>query len=107
MEMRASGLQLTEDLRRDLDEVIGRHGGRLEGVGHPTTTLEDYFLRVVEESRAHPGRRYLPEPERPLGAGPGPAAAPGNQKVVPVEGAAATGIKPAPHTDGKNKKKKR
>ena len=37
-----------------------RHGGKLDIVGHPTTTLEDLFLRIVEESKAHPGRRYLP-----------------------------------------------
>jgi ABC-2 type transport system ATP-binding protein len=30
-------------------------------VGHPTTTLEEMFRRIVEESKAHPGRRYLPE----------------------------------------------
>ena len=33
-------------------------------IGHPTTTLEDLFLRIVEESKAHPGRRYLPATER-------------------------------------------
>ncbi len=60
VEMRASGLQLTDDLRRDLEEVLKRHGGALDTVGHPTTTLEDYFLRIVEESKAHPGRRFLP-----------------------------------------------
>ena len=37
-----------------------KHGGKLETVGHPTTTLEDLFLRIVEESKARPGRRYLP-----------------------------------------------
>jgi hypothetical protein len=25
--------------------------------------LEDLFLRIVEESKAHPGRRYLPSRE--------------------------------------------
>jgi ABC-2 type transport system ATP-binding protein len=32
----------------------------LESFGHPTTTLEDLFLRIVAESKARPGRRYLP-----------------------------------------------
>jgi ABC-2 type transport system ATP-binding protein len=32
----------------------------MESYGHPTTTLEDLFLRIVAESKAHPGRRYLP-----------------------------------------------
>jgi ABC-2 type transport system ATP-binding protein len=61
VEMRASGLQLTDQLQRELEEVLARHGGKLDTIGHPTTTLEDYFLRIVEESKAHPGRRFLPE----------------------------------------------
>jgi ABC-2 type transport system ATP-binding protein len=61
VEVQASGLQLSDELRRDLEEVIRRHGGKLELFAHPTTTLEDLFLRIVEESKAHPGRRYLPE----------------------------------------------
>jgi ABC-2 type transport system ATP-binding protein len=63
VELRASDLELTEDLRRDLEEVLRKHGGRLDTIGHPTTTLEDYFLRIVEESKAHPGRRFLPGKE--------------------------------------------
>ena len=31
---------------------------------HPTTTLEDLFLKIVEESKSRPGRRYLPPTER-------------------------------------------
>src|SRR5262245_1429997 len=63
VEIQASGLQPTEELRRDLEEVLRRHGGQLVHFGHPTTTLEELFLRIVEESKAHPGRRYLPERE--------------------------------------------
>lgn len=61
VEMQASGLKMTEELRRDLEEVLRRHGGQLESLGHPTTTLENLFLRIVAESKAHPGRRYLPD----------------------------------------------
>ena len=60
VEVRATNLRLTDTLRHDLAAVIERHGGRLESFGHPTTTLEDLFKRVVEESKARPGRRYLP-----------------------------------------------
>jgi ABC-2 type transport system ATP-binding protein len=60
VEVQASGLGLTEELRRDLEEVFQRHGGRVEFVGHPTTTLEELFLHIVKESKAHPGRRYRP-----------------------------------------------
>jgi ABC-2 type transport system ATP-binding protein len=62
LEVRATGIKMTDDLKRDLAAVIERHGGALEMFGHPTTTLEDLFLRIVEESKARPGRRYLPEP---------------------------------------------
>jgi ABC-2 type transport system ATP-binding protein len=87
VELTADGLQLTEALSRDLEEVIRKHGGKVEKVGHPTTTLEDYFLRIVEESRAHPGRRYLPE------AGQGPGGT--RREGATGDGSASTGIKPA------------
>jgi ABC-2 type transport system ATP-binding protein len=61
VQLRASGLPISDDLRRDLEEVLRRHGGTLDEFGHPTTTLEDLFLRIVKESKAHPGRRYLPD----------------------------------------------
>jgi ABC-2 type transport system ATP-binding protein len=61
VELRASNVSLTDELRHDLEQVLQKHGGTLDAVGHPTTTLEDYFLHIVEESKARPGRRYLPE----------------------------------------------
>ncbi len=76
VEIQASGVQLTDELRRDLEELLRKHGGRLETYGHPTTTLEDLFLRIVEESKAHPGRRYLPGKEGEAAAAPPPAPAP-------------------------------
>jgi ABC-2 type transport system ATP-binding protein len=75
VEMRATNLRLSDKLRSDLEALIEKHGGKLETVGHPTTTLEDLFKRVVEESQARPGRRYLPptgdgatRPTTPAGA---------------------------------------
>jgi ABC-2 type transport system ATP-binding protein len=87
LELQASGVQLNEQLRRELEEVLARHGGRLEFIGHPTTTLEDLFLRIVRQSKAHPGRRYLPEkPGRPADGPPhaisaGPPAGGGGQHI--------------------------
>jgi ABC-2 type transport system ATP-binding protein len=69
VEVRATNLQLTDSLRDDLEAVIAKHGGKLEAFGHPTTTLEDLFKRVVEESKARPGRRYLPPGSGPQQAG--------------------------------------
>jgi len=70
LEVQASGVPLKEELRRDIEEVLRRHGGNLEMFGHPTTTLEELFLRIVAESKAHPGRRFLPPDQR---AAPAPA----------------------------------
>jgi ABC-2 type transport system ATP-binding protein len=69
IELRASGLKMTEQLRSDLDAVLRKHGGALESIGHPTTTLEELFLHIVEESKARPGRRYLPPSERKVETG--------------------------------------
>lgn len=59
-EMQASGLSPSEELRRDLEEVLRRHGGKLDSLDYRSTTLEELFLHIVEASKAQPGRRYLP-----------------------------------------------
>jgi ABC-2 type transport system ATP-binding protein len=69
LELRAVGVQPTPELRRELEDLLRKHGGQLERIGLPTTTLEELFLRIVEESKAHPGRRYLPGRERVSGEG--------------------------------------
>jgi ABC-2 type transport system ATP-binding protein len=70
LELRATGVQASDALRHELSELLARHGGKIETLGHPTTTLEDLFLRIVEESKQRPGRRYLP----PTGAAANGAA---------------------------------
>jgi ABC-2 type transport system ATP-binding protein len=52
---------LSDAAKNEVRAVIRKHGGDIVSEGHPATTLEDLFLRVVRESEAHPGRRYLPE----------------------------------------------
>jgi ABC-2 type transport system ATP-binding protein len=82
VEVQASGVQLTDELRRDLEALFQKHGGKLESFGHPTTTLEDLFLRIVEESKAHPGRRYLPGKEdEPQAPPPAPPPAEGETQI--------------------------
>lgn len=61
VEMQAKGLPLTAALRRDLEEVLRKHGGELESLGHARISMEEYFMRIVEESKLHPGRRYIPD----------------------------------------------
>ncbi|MCS7015034.1 MAG: ABC transporter ATP-binding protein [Gemmatales bacterium] len=70
VEMRARRVPLTQEFRHDLEEVIRRHGGELDTVQHPTTTLEELFLRIVKESQVHQGRRYLPRTERTAATAP-------------------------------------
>jgi len=43
----------------EIRELIQRHGGEDVHVDHPTTTLEELFLRIVRESELHPGRRKV------------------------------------------------
>jgi ABC-2 type transport system ATP-binding protein len=52
---------LPEQAVREIREVIARHGAELVAVDHPTTTLEELFLRIVRESDLHPGRRRVAE----------------------------------------------
>lgn len=54
-EIRVGGL--SEAAQDEIKAVIARHQGRLQSFGHPTTTLEDLFLRIVRDSEARPGRR--------------------------------------------------
>jgi ABC-2 type transport system ATP-binding protein len=63
VQIQARGLQLTPALENDLRSVIQKHGGEVVDYGHPKSTLEDLFLRIIEESKARPGRRYLPPAE--------------------------------------------
>tara|TARA_B100000029_G_scaffold482294_1_gene532150 strand:- start:680 stop:1756 length:1077 start_codon:yes stop_codon:yes gene_type:complete len=45
----------------DIRDVLERHGAAVETIEQPTSTLEELFLRTVEESRERPGRRFVPE----------------------------------------------
>ncbi|MBX3443632.1 MAG: ABC transporter ATP-binding protein [Planctomyces sp.] len=58
--------QLSPEAVQEVEAVLARHGATVKRVSHPTSTLEDLFLRTVEESKARPGRRF--------GPGEGPAA---------------------------------
>jgi len=54
-EIRAS--RLNEAAQAEVRQLIERHGGEVQSMGNPTTTLEDLFLNIIRESEAHPGRR--------------------------------------------------
>jgi ABC-2 type transport system ATP-binding protein len=61
LQIRVRGLN--GEARRELEELVRRLGGEVVSIEHPTTTLEELFLRIVRESELHPGRRWVP-PER-------------------------------------------
>ena len=54
-QLKASGL--SKEAEDELRAVIEKHGGQLQGIDNPRTTLEELFLNIVEESKARPGRR--------------------------------------------------
>jgi ABC-2 type transport system ATP-binding protein len=55
-EFRASGL--SEDSKNKILKIIEEdQNAKLIYSGNPSTTLEDLFLRIIEESEARPGRR--------------------------------------------------
>jgi ABC-2 type transport system ATP-binding protein len=51
---------LSDEAQREVEGVLKKHGAMLLGVEHPTTTLEDLFLKIVRESEERPGLRYMP-----------------------------------------------
>ncbi|HWB12486.1 MAG TPA: ABC transporter ATP-binding protein [Pirellulales bacterium] len=54
-EIRASGL--SDAAKDEIKAVIARHNGNLVSMDNPTSTLEELFLSIVQESEARPGRR--------------------------------------------------
>ncbi len=54
-EFRASGL--SKEAEAEIQQIIEKDQGKLLGMGHPTSTLEELFLNIIAESEAHPGRR--------------------------------------------------
>ena len=61
--------EAVEEIRR----VVEKFGGEVKFCGNPTTSLEELFLKIVEESRLHPGRRAAGN--TPGNAGAPPASA--------------------------------
>lgn len=56
---------LSDDAKHKLTKEIERLGGEVVSMDNPTTTLEDLFLRIIEDSAARPGRRAVHHDETP------------------------------------------
>lgn len=54
-QIRAKGL--SSDCQNEIRDVILRHNGELIGMENPTTTLEELFLSIVQDSEARPGKK--------------------------------------------------
>jgi len=52
---------LSDEAKAELKELLARHNAELLSMDNPTTTLEELFLRIVQESEARPGRRVVRE----------------------------------------------
>jgi ABC-2 type transport system ATP-binding protein len=49
---------LSDDVVKEIEQVIARHGGKVHKVDHPAVTLEELFLRIVKQSQERPGQRF-------------------------------------------------
>lgn len=56
-EVHAKGL--SDQAKREIEEVIKRHGGEVLTIDNPTTTMEELFLDIVSQSENRPGRRSV------------------------------------------------
>ncbi len=61
-QIRSTGLN--EEAKQEIRGVIEKHGGELLAMENPTTTLEELFLNIVEESKARPGKRAHTDTDR-------------------------------------------
>ncbi|MSR56573.1 MAG: ABC transporter ATP-binding protein [Planctomycetaceae bacterium] len=52
--------QLSDAVIKEVESLLVRHGAQMLEVDHPTTNLEDLFVKTVRESAARPGQRYIP-----------------------------------------------
>jgi ABC-2 type transport system ATP-binding protein len=53
--------RLNDEAVAEIEAVLKRHQATMLNVDHPTSTLEDLFLKTVDESVARPGRRFVPD----------------------------------------------
>jgi len=53
---------LPDAAEEEIRQVIQKHGGEVLGIDHPTNTLEELFLSIVQDSEARPGRRAQEKP---------------------------------------------
>lgn len=80
--------ELSDEVVADVEAVLQKHGATLKNVSHPRSTLEELFLRTVQESKERPGRRFSPG-ERPSSGPESPETGDSETEGEPVESAAS------------------
>jgi len=55
---------LSNEAQAEIRTVIEQHGGKLQSMDNPTTTLEELFLNIVQESEERPGKRVTASKEK-------------------------------------------
>jgi len=55
--------KLDEATVDEIKAVLDKHGASLKSCGHPTSSLEDLFMKTVQRSKDRPGQRYVPAVE--------------------------------------------
>jgi len=50
---------LSPEVLSEVEGVLTKHGLKLEEVSHPRRTLEDLFLKTVQQSAERPGQRFV------------------------------------------------
>jgi ABC-2 type transport system ATP-binding protein len=58
--------RLDDEAIKDVQAVLDKHNAKMLKVDHPTSSLEDLFLKIVQESRERPGQRYIPKSDPAL-----------------------------------------
>ena len=53
--------ELPEDAINEIEAVLKKYNAQKISVEHPSTNLEELFLKTVQESIARPGQRFVPE----------------------------------------------
>ena len=57
--------QLSPEAIKEVEAVLSRHNAKLLKTDHPTNSLEDLFLKTVQESEARPGQRFSAGSKKP------------------------------------------
>lgn len=56
--------RLNDEALAEVKAVLARHNATLESAGHPTNSLEELFLKTVQESKERPGQRFVASESR-------------------------------------------